>query len=49
MRATISAVDPRGTGSAQVTTTQIFEADGIEKPICVAESIGYFTEHGADI
>jgi acyl dehydratase len=38
MRATISAVDPRGTGSAQVTTTQIFEADGIEKPICVAES-----------
>ena len=49
MRATVSAVDARGTGSAQVTTTQIFEAEGIEKPICVAESIGYFTEHDADI
>src|SRR5699024_9925452 len=49
MLATVSAVDARGTGSAQVTTTQIFEAEGIEKPICVAESIGYFTEHNADI
>lgn len=49
MRATVSAVDARGTGSAQLTTTQIFEAEGIEKPICVAESIGYFTEHNANI
>lgn len=45
MRATITAVDPAGNGAAQITTTQYFEAEGIDKPICVAESIGRFTEH----
>ncbi|MFZ2241857.1 MAG: MaoC family dehydratase [Gordonia amarae] len=49
MRATITDVQPTGTGSAQITTTQVFEAEGIEKPVCVAESIGRFTEHGAGI
>lgn len=46
MRATITRVVPTGDGSAQITTTQVFEADGIAKPICVAESIGRFTEYG---
>ncbi|WP_113699221.1 MaoC family dehydratase [Nonomuraea lactucae] len=45
MRATITDVTHTGDGSAQITTTQYFEAEGIEKPICVAESIGRFTEH----
>ena len=47
MRATITDVTPAGAGSAQITTTLYFEAEGIEKPICVAESIGRFTEHRA--
>lgn len=46
MRATITKVTPDGKGSAQIVTTQVFEGEGIEKPICVAESIGRFTEHG---
>lgn len=45
MRATITEVSPTGDGSAQITTAQKFEAEGIEKPVCVAESIGRFTEH----
>lgn len=45
MRATVSAVELAGEGAAQVTTTQVFEAEGIDKPVCVAESIGRFTEH----
>ena len=47
MRATITEVTPAGGGAAQITTTQYFEAEGIEKPICVAESIGRFTEYPA--
>jgi NADPH-dependent curcumin reductase CurA/acyl dehydratase len=47
MRVTVTDVTPAGVGSAQITTTQYFEADGIEKPVCVAESIGRFTEHGS--
>ncbi len=47
MTATVSEVTPMGEGSAQVTTTQVFEAEGIEKPVCVAESIGRFVQHGA--
>jgi acyl dehydratase len=47
MRATITDVSLTDDGSAQITTRQYFEADGIEKPICVAESIGRFTEHGS--
>lgn len=49
MRATITEVEPRGEGSARIVVNQVFEADGIDKPICVAESIGFFTEHGAQI
>jgi acyl dehydratase len=47
MRATITDVTPTGGGSAQITATQYFEAEGIQKPICVAESIGRFTEQEA--
>lgn len=46
MRATITDVTPKGGGSAQITTTQPFEAEGIDKPVCVAESIALFTERG---
>ena len=45
MRATITRVDRAGEDAAQIVTTQHFEAEGIDKPICVAESIGRFTEH----
>jgi acyl dehydratase len=48
MRATVTDVAPTGDGSAQITTRQFFEAEGIEKPICVAESIGFFTEHSTE-
>ncbi|WP_367325900.1 MaoC family dehydratase [Streptomyces sp. HUAS ZL42] len=48
MRATITDVTPIGDGSAQITTTQYFEVEGVEKPVCVAESIGRFTEHEED-
>ncbi len=44
MRATITAVD-EVPGGAQVTTTQAFEREGQDKPVCVAESIGRFVEH----
>ncbi|MDN5552109.1 MAG: MaoC family dehydratase, partial [Brevibacterium sp.] len=49
MRATVTLVELKKTGSAQITTTQVFEAEGIDKPVCVAESIGFFTEHGAEV
>ncbi|AZT96067.1 MaoC family dehydratase [Brevibacterium aurantiacum] len=49
MRATVTEVERKKTGSAQITTTQVFEAEGIDKPVCVAESIGFFTEHGAEV
>ncbi|MBM9462053.1 MaoC family dehydratase [Aeromicrobium sp. YIM 150415] len=45
MRATVTRVDRAGDDAAQIVTTQYFEAEGIDKPICVAESIGRFTEH----
>ncbi|OUZ06472.1 enoyl-CoA hydratase [Aeromicrobium sp. PE09-221] len=45
MRATVTRVDRAGEDAAQIVTTQLFEAEGIDKPICVAESIGRFTEH----
>lgn len=48
MRATITKVTPNGNGSAQIVTTQVFEGEGVDKPICVAESIGRFTEYGAE-
>lgn len=43
MHAQITAVDDKG-GAAQVTTTQTFEREGAEKPVCVAEAIGRFVE-----
>lgn len=49
MRATVTEVERKKTGSAQITTTQVFEAEGIDKPVCVAESIGFFTEYGAEV
>lgn len=45
MRATITSVEEVAPGQGNVVTTQTFEADGIAKPICVAESIGRFVEH----
>lgn len=47
MRSTLSSVEEVGEGAAQVVSTQVFEAEGIEKPLCVAESLGRFTEHPA--
>ena len=43
MRATITDVADVS-GGAQVTTTQVIEREGSEKPVCVAESIGRFVE-----
>jgi acyl dehydratase len=45
MRANIASVDKVGEASAHIVTTQTIEADGIDKPICVAQSVGRFTEH----
>jgi acyl dehydratase len=44
MHATITGVEDVG-GGAQVTTTQTFEREGGEKPVCVAISVGRFVEH----
>lgn len=44
MTSTISSVEEVGEGSAQVTTVQVYEAEGIEKPVCVAEALGRYTE-----
>ncbi|MEH0059434.1 MaoC family dehydratase [Auritidibacter ignavus] len=41
---TISSVEEVREGSAQVTTVQVYEAEGIEKPVCVAEALGRYTE-----
>ena len=32
-------------GGVQVTTTQTFELEGAQKPVCVAESLARFVEH----
>ncbi|CCH76837.1 putative enoyl-CoA hydratase 1 [Nostocoides japonicum T1-X7] len=48
MRATITDVTRVGDDSAQVTTTQVFECEGIDKPVCVAQSIGRFTVRSAE-
>ena len=45
MHATIASVDDVGGGSAHIVTTQTFEREGHDKPICVAQSVGRFTEH----
>jgi acyl dehydratase len=39
MRARLAAVDPVP-GGVQVTIEQVFEREGGEKPVCVAESLG---------
>lgn len=43
MHAKITSVDDVP-GGAQVTTTQTYERQGFDKPICVAESVGRFSE-----
>ncbi|NEA98938.1 MaoC family dehydratase [Streptomyces sp. SID13726] len=47
MRATVVSADEAAPGRVQLVTLLIIEAEGVDKPICVAESIGRFTEHGA--
>lgn len=48
MRATIRSVKSQGEDSAQVVIVQRFEAEGLDKPVCVAEAIAYFTEYPKD-
>ncbi|AVM64038.1 MaoC family dehydratase [Dietzia cinnamea] len=43
MRATLTSVEETAPGAVKVVTTLTVEADGIDKPILVAESIGRFT------
>lgn len=43
MRATITTVEETAPGAVKVVTTLAVEADGIDKPILVAESIGRFS------
>ncbi|MCR1783223.1 MaoC family dehydratase [Nocardioides carbamazepini] len=43
MRATITSVEETAPGAVKVVTTLAVEADGIDKPILVAESIGRFS------
>ncbi len=44
MRSEVIAVDETAPGQVNVTTKLTVEAEGIEKPILVAESIGRFSE-----
>lgn len=44
LRATVRSVDDLGGGTAHVVITQHFEREGSDKPVCVAESVGRFTE-----
>ena len=48
MHAEIVSVTDVGGGSARIVTKQVFEREGAEKPICVAESVGQFTEYPAE-
>ena len=43
LRATLSSVEETKPGQVNVVTTLTVEADGIDKPILVAESIGRFS------
>ncbi len=45
MHAEIVSVDDVGGGAAHIVTRQTFEREGAEKPICVAQSVGRFTEY----
>ena len=44
LQLTVAAVEDAG-GAAQLTTTQTFEREGQEKPVCVGESLARFIEH----
>ena len=44
MHAQVLSVDDVGGGSAHIVTQQTFEREGSDKPICVAQSVGRFTE-----
>lgn len=44
MSATVRSVDDRGAGTAHFVVTQRFEAEGSDKPTCVAEAAGRVTE-----
>lgn len=44
MRAIVQSVEDLGEGTAHVVITQRFEREGSDKPICVADSVGRFTE-----
>jgi len=48
MKAVIASVEKIGDATAHIITTQIIEAEGIDKPICVAQSVGRFTEHNSE-
>ncbi|MFX4285753.1 MaoC family dehydratase [Janibacter sp. G349] len=43
LRAELASVEETGPGAVKVVTTLTVEADGIDKPILVAESIGRFS------
>ena len=45
MHAEVVSVDAVGDAAAHIVTVQTFERDGAAKPICVAHSVGRFTEH----
>jgi acyl dehydratase len=47
MHAEIVSVDDVGQGAAHIVTKQTFEREGSDKPICVAQSVGRFTEYPA--
>ena len=49
MHAEIVSVDDVGSGSAHVITVHTYEREGAEKPICVAQSVGRFTEHATKV
>lgn len=42
MRATLTAADDLPNGGLQTTTTFVFEREGGDKPVCVAESLGRY-------
>jgi acyl dehydratase len=48
MTAVIESVEDVGNGSAQITTVQTYEREGSAKPVCVARSVGRFTEYPAE-
>lgn len=45
MTATVTDVRRMNERSALVSLRQIFEGEGLDKPICVADALAYFTEY----